>query len=195
MVKIKGPFWEFLEGELEERAFLLDEGDFLLRYEFAEVSTYRLILEAVASGRTTLAEIKDYAGMRGTDLTPYLRNLAAAGFIKRARPVLGRGRYRYYLSDFFLSFWFRFISPNLAPIEEGLYTAEDIRREYDAYLGRVFEQIAREVVVREIRAGRLPRVQRLGPQWWATRRGAREVDLLGVGGGPQCWPRPSGATA
>ncbi|ABL88603.1 ATPase [Pyrobaculum islandicum DSM 4184] len=183
MVKVKEPFWDFLERELRERTFLLDEGDFLLRYEFEDVSTYRQILEAIAAGKNTLGEIRDHAGLRSTDITPYLRNLEIVGIVRKVKPVLGRGRYRYELADGFLRFWLRFISPNLWLIEQGLYGVEDIRREYSQYLGKTFEEIAREVVVREIAAGRLPRVRKLGPQWWTRRGEAREIDLLGVGDG------------
>ncbi|MFP3252346.1 MAG: ATP-binding protein, partial [Thermoproteus sp.] len=151
MLKIGKPFWQFLDAELREKTFILDEGDFLLRYEFED------------------GEIRDYARLKATDITPYLRNLAQAGLIEKTRPVLGRGRYRYRIADRFLNFWFRFINPNRSAIEEGLYTAEDVRREYPQYLGPVFEDVAREVIIEEMRAGRLPCAARLGPQWWARK--------------------------
>jgi hypothetical protein len=183
MLKIGKPFWQFLDAELREKTFILDEGDFLLRYEFEDVSTYKLILEAVAAGRGTLGEIRDYARLKATDITPYLRNLAQAGLIEKTRPVLGRGRYRYRIADRFLNFWFRFINPNRSAIEEGLYTADDVKREYPQYLGPVFEDVAREVVIEEMKAGRLPRAARLGPQWWTGKSGPQEIDLLALGRG------------
>ena len=76
MLKIGKPFWQFLDAELREKTYILDEGDFLLRYEFEDVSTYKLILEAVAAGRGTLGDIRDYARLKATDITPYQRNLA-----------------------------------------------------------------------------------------------------------------------
>jgi len=103
MLKIREPFWQFLDRELREKTFILDEGDFLLRYEFEDVSTYKLILEAIATGHNTLGEIKDYARLRATDITPYLRNLAQADLIEKVKPVLGKGRYRYRMADHFLS--------------------------------------------------------------------------------------------
>jgi AAA+ ATPase superfamily predicted ATPase len=183
MLKIGKPFWQFLDAELREKTFILDEGDFHLRYEFEDVSTYKLILEAVAAGRGTLGEIRDYARLKATDITPYLRNLAQAGLIEKTRPILGRGRYRYRIADRFLNFWFRFINPNRSAIEEGLYTADDVKREYPQYLGPVFEDVAREVVIEEMKAGRLPRAARLGPQWWTGKSRPQEIDLLALGRG------------
>jgi hypothetical protein len=40
-----------------------------------------------------------------------------------------------------------------------------VKREYPQYLGPVFEDVAREVVIEKMKAGRLPRAARLGPQW------------------------------
>jgi Predicted ATPase (AAA+ superfamily) len=183
MLRIKEPFWQFLDRELREKTFILDEGGFLLRYEFEDVSTYKLILEAIATGRNTLGEIRDYARLKATDVTPYLRNLAQAGLIEKVRPILGKGRYRYRVADHFLRFWFRFINPNKSAIEEGLYTADDVKREYPQYLGVVFEDVAREIIVEEIKAGRLPGVTRLGTQWWTGKGGPQEMELLGLGRG------------
>lgn len=92
MLKLGKPFWQFLDAELREKTFILDEGDFLLRYEFEDVSTYKLILEAVAAGRGTLGEIRDYARLKATDITPYLRNLAQAG--RRTSPCKSDASFR-----------------------------------------------------------------------------------------------------
>jgi AAA+ ATPase superfamily predicted ATPase len=137
----------------------------------------------VAAGRGTLSEIRDYARLKVIDITPYLRNLAQAGLVEKTRPVLGRDRNRYRIADRFLNFWFRFINPNRSAIEKGLYTADDVKREYPQYLGPVFEDVAREVVIEEMKAGRLPRAARLGPQWWTGKSGPQGIDLLALGRG------------
>jgi len=43
--------------------------------------------------------------------------------------------------------------------------------------------VAREVIIEEMRAGRLPRAARLGPQWWTSKSGPQEIDLLALGRG------------
>jgi hypothetical protein len=47
----------------------------------------------------------------------------------------------------------------------------------------VFEDVAREVVIEEMKAGRLSRAARLGPQWWTGKSGPQEIDLLALGRG------------
>ncbi len=90
ITRVKLPFWEWLEKELKDPpvSFFRDEVDFLLRYEFSEISTYKRILEAIALGRTTPKEIRDFTGMRHSDITPpYLRNLISVDLLIREVPV------------------------------------------------------------------------------------------------------------
>lgn len=59
--KVKTPFWSWLEEEFSRKdTFLIDEMEFLLKYEFSETSVYKKILEAIAYGKNTMKEIKDY---------------------------------------------------------------------------------------------------------------------------------------
>jgi hypothetical protein len=45
LVKIDKDFWSWLEEELKKKdSFLKDEVDFIMKYEFEDVSTYKLIL-------------------------------------------------------------------------------------------------------------------------------------------------------
>ncbi len=177
--KVRTPFWSWLEGELKSPdTFLKEEVDFLLKYEFTELSTYRRILEAIAHGKNTPKEIRDYTGLSHADLTPYLRNLMDVELVVREVPVTERWsskRGRYYLVDNFLTFWFRFVAPNLSLIEEGLLDVETVRESYPQYLGPIFEKVVREAMISLIRSGRLDmRVTRLG-KWWGR---GEEIDLV-----------------
>ena len=181
ITQIKLPFWKWLEKELlSPVSFFRDEVDFLLRYEFTEVGTYKRILEAIANGRTTPKEIRDFTGMRHSDLTPYLRNLMGAGFVVRGVPIGEREsskRGRYFISDNFLAFWFRFIYPNLSALEEGTFDIEEIRESYPHYLGFVFEKVAREFLIKLNKVGRLPfRFTKIGC-WWHKEE---EIDLVAL---------------
>lgn len=176
LIKIKGDFWPWLEGEiLQERSFLRDEVDFLMRYEFDDPGTYKLILEAVAQGNTKLNEIKNFIKVRRTDITPYLRNLAEVGFIKRTVPVTENIKSRagrYYITDNFLKFWFRYIYPNLSSIEEGIFDPEIIKKDYSSYLGPIFEDVARQYLIRE----NLFKFTKIG-RWWHR---DKEIDLVAL---------------
>ena len=40
---------------------------------------------------------------------------------------------RYYIEDQFVAFWFRFIYPSLSNLEEGIYSASNMRKDYSQY--------------------------------------------------------------
>lgn len=145
LVMIERKFWRWLKDELvREKGFLKDEIDFLMKFEFEDSGTYKLILEAIANGKTKIGEIKDYIGFQRTDITSYLRNLIEVGFIKREVPITEnvKSRFgRYFLNDNFLRFWFRFIYPNLSSIEQRALNINNLKRDYVSYLGFIFEDI------------------------------------------------------
>ncbi len=168
--RMKAPFWAWLEGEIgNSGTFLKDEMDFLIKYEFEEVNTYKRILEAIALGKRTPREIRDYLGLKHSDITPYLRNLLETEFIKREIPIFEGAKSkkgRYYLKDNFAAFWFRYIYPNLSAIEEGIFEIESIRGDYSAYMGRIFEDISRDFLIKLRRDGKAPiNFTKIG-KWW-----------------------------
>lgn len=63
--KVKPPFWELLEKELQRLdTFLKDEIDFLMKYEFSDATNYKKSLEALASGKNTPKKIKEFTGAK-----------------------------------------------------------------------------------------------------------------------------------
>ncbi|HDI31812.1 MAG TPA: ATP-binding protein [Thermofilum sp.] len=177
--RIKRPFWKWIDTELKRPdSFLRYEMDFLMKYEFEDVSTYKRILEAIAMGRTKLEEIREYVGLRHSSIMPYLRNLIETGFVVREVPItegLRSRRGRYFIRDNFTRFWFRYIYPNLSLIEEGVYTCEGIKSSYSEYLGPVFERVAREFLMTLAKKGALPfRPTKLGKWWYKD----HEIDLV-----------------
>lgn len=179
--KVRTPFWEWLESELRRPdTFLKDEMDFLMKYEFSDVSTYKKVLEAVAFGRNTPKEIREYLRMRHSDITPYLRNLIETGFIIREVPVTEgpkSRRGRYYVADNFTAFWFRYIYPNLSAIEEGVFDVSEVREDYPNYLGWVFEGVGRQLLIELGKRGELPfKPTRIGRWWYKD----LEVDIVAL---------------
>ena len=181
ITQVRLPFWEWLDRELRNPvSFFRDEVDFLLRYEFTETRTYRRILEAIALGKTTPKEIRDFTGMKHSEITPYLRNLIETGLVVREVPITEKPNSklgRYYVADNFLAFWFRFVYPNLSLMEEGIFDVNEIRGAYNHYLGPIFEKIARQFLIELNRAEKLPfKFTKVG-KWW--RRG-EEIDLVAL---------------
>ncbi|ACR41579.1 ATP-binding protein [Saccharolobus islandicus] len=144
LTKAKTPFLKWINAELKEVDSLIkDEIDFMLRYEFSEIGTYKEILHAISSGKNTLGEIKDFVRISG-DVSSYLNKLEKIGIVGKEFPYKMKKGARYYIKDNFTLFWFTFIYPNLSLIEEGIYEIKE--DEYNVYLGRIFEKIAREYV-------------------------------------------------
>ncbi|NJD99757.1 ATP-binding protein [Thermococcus sp. LS1] len=174
---------EDFEKELMETAFsptsiLYEEPEFILREELGEVHRYYLILEALANGRHRVSEIAQYAGIEAKDMPKYLRTLISLDLVRREVPVTESERSRkarYYLNDNFLNFWFRFVKPNRGKIEIGAFEMD--WKAFNTYVGRVFEEVAREFLIELNKAGRLPfRFTKVG-KWW--HRG-EEIDLVAL---------------
>ena len=188
--KVETPFWKWLEKDIKkEDSFIRTETDFLLRYEFKDVSTYKEILEAIAFGNTKINEIKNYTKLKATDITPYLKNLILTDFIEKELPIFERPKSRkarYYIKDNFLKFWFRFICPNLSAIEEGIFKVGGIKKGYNQYLGFVFEKVFRDFLIsfyKEILDFEITNVGR----YWGKRsdlpigKNEFEIDLIAAG--------------
>ena len=178
LIKLDDHLWPWIGKETgDKNSFLKDEVDFIMRYEFEDVSTYKLILEAIAHGKTKLGDIKDFIGVKRTDISPYLRNLIEVGMVKREVPITEKAKSRlgrYYISDNFLKFWFRYIYPNVSAIEEGIFDIDLIKSDYNRYLGGVFEDVARQFLIKE--KDNIFNFTKIG-KWWHRER---EIDVVAM---------------
>jgi AAA+ ATPase superfamily predicted ATPase len=143
---------------LEPGAPLREEPYFLLAAETREPLRYMAILEAMASGATTLGEIASKSGLSSSELPRYMRVLEAMlDIVERSYPLLEegrRGRARYWIKDNFLRFWFKFVRPNLYLLELGEVerVALRIAEQLDEYVSKVFEDVALEHFSRAVPA-------------------------------------------
>ncbi|MEK6981934.1 MAG: ATP-binding protein [Candidatus Micrarchaeota archaeon] len=176
--KIKTPFWQWLDKELKFPTFVKDELNFMIKYEFEEVGTYKLILEAIANGKATTGEIKDFAKLQRTDVSFYLSKLLETEFIERRVPLTEREKSklgRYFIKDQFIAFWFKFIQPNLSSIEEGIFSSKNIEKQYPQYMGFVFEKICKQLLVKMIKENQFT-YDKIG-NWWHK---DVEIDLIAI---------------
>ena len=168
---------------IEEPAPLRDEGKHILVMEFgSEHKGYFSILQAVASGRATQKEIVDHTGLKKDTVGKYLHELINAyGIIKREYPLPGKKRSRlsrYFLMDNFYRFWFRFIYRNLSILESDPDRMVKIMEEqFNSYLGVVYEDAARELLIQLNRAGKLPLTFTEVGRWWSR---GDEIDLVAL---------------
>jgi len=179
---IQLPFWNWLGRQFRDGKFPMNEIEWLLKMEFREQSRYLAILEAIAAGNTTNKAILDRVFKEPTpssNLTRYLEKLLTVDFIKKEFPVLDnplKSRLgRYYLSDNFLKFWFRFVVPNRSGIQAGIFNINIIKAQYSAYLGHIFEEVVRQYLIRNP----LIPFSTIG-RWWGKSQSetAEEIDLV-----------------
>lgn len=164
-----------------KQGFLYAEGDFLLSSELREPKVYKLVLKAIAEGRTRFNEISTFTGIPRSNLFKYVEVLERLGFLKREKPITAPPKTkntRYRISDKYIRFYFRFVERYRDEVElESLDFWEEFLEEYNAYLGGIFEDVARQFLVGLNRVGKLPfRLTKIG-RWWHKNE---EIDLVAL---------------
>ncbi len=173
--------------------FLKDEGKTVLISEFGgEYKIYFSILEAIASGKTTVGEIADIFEGKSSTASRYLDILRNEyELVRRETPITEDPRKSragiYRLNDNFLKFWFAFIKRYESYYEqERIDELERIFLEnYEAFIGGTFEDISKEFCLNKNFTGSLPfRFDKIG-RWWGTftdgeSKKAVEIDLVAM---------------
>lgn len=158
---------------LHPSAPLLEEAERLLHAELGSLPRYATILGAIAAGghdtRAIVSRVREVRS--GADLTYYIEQLRARGYIDVVQP-LGRSGprtpRRYEVADPFLAFWFRFVMPNRSALASG--GAPDVLRSrvvpaLDAHTAPVFCRVCREWVQQEGRELLGAPVREVGRIW------------------------------
>lgn len=155
----------------------LNEGKNLLVEEFGKDYTiYFSILECVARGLTSRSEIEAYLG--GKDVGGYLARLENDFFIlAQKRPIFAKPssrQIRYFITDNFMSFWFRFVYKYQSFIASGNIEQlkEIIKRDYSTFSGLMLERYFRDRFIEE------GVYTRIGGYW--NRKGEDEIDIVAV---------------
>ena len=151
-----------------------DEGRTVLADEFgSDYGTYFTILSAVASGKTTSAELKN---LLGTDVGGFLGKLEKQyGIVSRKQPLFDRNAAKnghWQIDDCFFRFWFRFVFKYRYLVELGRYDRllDIATRDFDTFSGPALERYFRWKFECE------GRYTRMGG-WW-DRKGENEIDLV-----------------
>jgi len=137
---------------------------FLLQDEVREVTNYLAVIRAIGEGAHTLGAITLTLGLAKNHASTYLARLQDLAFVRREVPATippGKRttRGRYVLADAYLRFYFRFIAPNRALLEQGLLNRlwELIGEGLRAFVGQTaFEEVCRTWTLEQAAAGRLP---------------------------------------
>jgi len=170
---------------------LYAEGEFLLKEELRDPSTFMNILSAIAGGATRPGEIADRSFLEAKDLPYYLDVLMKLGFVRKEHPAADKPTTKktiYRIDDPFLRFWFRFVLAHRDELEinNRAPALEDLAGNYPGFLGETFEQISREFLLALNAAGKLPfRFKKIGRQWGKIPKAPKgkndyEIDLCAL---------------
>ncbi|HCF99376.1 MAG TPA: hypothetical protein DEV93_02395 [Chloroflexi bacterium] len=148
------PFDDFVT-----HSFLSPQGDVHLQVEhiieqekgIRDPADYRAVLTAIASGKTELNDITLAAGLGSTSHVARraLKVLEDLELVWRERNygAADKAPYRYRIADNAVRFWYAFIHHNRGRLETGDPAAvwtHHVQPLLNDYMGKVFEQIARE---------------------------------------------------
>ena len=169
---------------LPASSWLHDEPKLLLQDFVQDPYNYVGIMRAIAQGAETVARIVTRTGLPKGHVSRYLATLRDTGFVRRDVPVnedpTKSRRSRYYLTDPFMRFHYRFLAhfqtklamgeqaEMMSTIAEGL--PEFIER-------NTWRELCNEWVLRASSRGRLGYpIERVGGAWVRT----TELDLVGI---------------
>ncbi len=161
---------------LRKGEILYEEPEFLLREEFREPKTYKLILKYLALGYDTLGRLANVTGLDRGNLSRYLDTLERLEIIGYRLPLGKKKRGKYYIRDYFIRFWFRYVYPNLADLELGRIEEvyDRISRDLTNYYASVFEEVVLELLEEKI----IDFNHQWVAKWWYK---SEEIDAIAWG--------------
>ena len=189
-------YWERLDGDktveqnlrrivLPAYAWMVDESTILLQDFITDMHNYVGTLRAIAGGLQTLSEIARRIGIANTKISFYLGKLRDTKFIQRRVPVtklhVNWRRGRYFISDPYLRFFYRFISTQQSKLALGQidYVLQTITDNMPGFLeGYTWTELCQDWVLLAGAKGEIPFVvNEVGNEW----KKDVELSVVGVG--------------
>ncbi|MHB8361347.1 MAG: ATP-binding protein [Thermoplasmataceae archaeon] len=163
---------------------LYEEAEFLLRSELREPRNYSLILRSIAHGNHTLGEICSHTGMDKSMVSKYIDVMMSLDLISPEMPFDAPDKFKrrlYWISDPYLSFWFRYVLPNKSEIESSNVNKvlTEIISDFELYASEQFEHLMRILVIEGIMGRTFNRVSR----WWGrdkTKKKGEDIDEIDI---------------
>ncbi|MCA9999555.1 MAG: ATP-binding protein, partial [Anaerolineales bacterium] len=102
----------------------LSDAVFLLHEQLDDPRNFVAVLEVIAAGFHTPTVIATMSGIERSNITKYLAALRELGYVERVTPATVRRpeqsrQGRYVITDPYLRFYYRFLAPHAAAIEQG----------------------------------------------------------------------------
>lgn len=171
---------------LNPMSFLYEEPTNLLKQEVREPAIYNAIITAIATGYSRMAEISSKVGEDTNVCASYIKNLINLGIIQKQTPYGEKKSKKsiYSVEDNMFYFWYRFVLDNTSAIARGAtdLVYKRIEPHLSHYMERVFEEICKQYLWKQLLAGNMPiEFISLG-RWWGNdpvQKCQTEIDIMG----------------
>lgn len=167
-------------------SFLYEEPINLLKQEVREPAIYTAIITAIAAGASRMSEISGKVGEDTNVCSAYIKNLMSLGIVQKETPY-GEKESRksvYSIEDNMFRFWHRFVLENNSVIARGAadLVYRRIEPKLSDYMGKVFEDICKQYLWKQLLTGKCPvEFTSLG-RWWGNdpiEKCQAEIDIMG----------------
>ncbi len=171
---------------LNPMSFLYEEPTNLLKQEVREPAIYNAIITAIATGYSRMSEISSKVSEDTNVCSNYIKNLINLGIVRKEIPYGEKASKKsiYSIEDNMFYFWYRFVLDNTSIIARGAtdIVYKRIDAELSNYMGKVFEEICKQYLWKQLILGNAPiEFNSLG-RWWGTnpiKRCQEEIDIMG----------------
>ncbi len=176
---------ENLRNQLQpSNAWILDEPRTLLQDFITDPYNYVGVIRAIAYGGHTLSDIGNRSGLSSGPASKYLSILRDTGFVERHIPITERApdsrRGRYFITDPFLRFFYRFLAAYQSKLALGKMdqTMQSIEQGLPQFIeDNTWQELCREWVLMASAHDELPLpIEEIGSEWKRT----YVVDIVGV---------------
>lgn len=164
-------------------SFFFKDAEFILREELKEPRYYFSILESIAKGKTSLAEIVNDTGIQKGVVAKYLSVLNDLHLIKREVPVtenvLKSRKGIYIISDNFFKFWLKYIYPfkELIETNQQEQVLKQINQTLNQHISFIFEDVGRQAIQELNKQEKLPfDAIKIGRYWYKD----NEIDIIAL---------------
>ncbi len=167
-------------------SFLYEEPTNLLKQEVREPAIYTAIITAIATGASRMSEISTKVGEDTNVCAMYIKNLINLGIVQKETPYGEKASRKsvYSIEDNMFRFWYRFVLDNNSVIARGAadLVYKRIEPHLSDYMGKVFEEICKQYLWKQLLDGKCPvEFSSLG-RWWGTNPKEKiqeEIDIMG----------------
>lgn len=167
-------------------SFLYEEPINLLKQEVREPAIYTAIIAAIATGASRMSEISGKVGEDTNVCAMYLKNLINLGIVQKETPYGEKASRKsvYSIEDNMFRFWYRFVFENNSIIARGAadLAYKRIEPHLSDYMGKVFEEICKQYLWKQLLSGNCPvEFTSLG-RWWGNNpkeKRQEEIDIMG----------------